>query len=182
MDGQQVFELVEMIWKDLGRKRENFLYISHYNSFDINSEIVKALQRKWKRTSFYYFEFCGSKMSVAYAPFFDWIKERCDEEKLSYEDLMEICQIYPIHRDVLLSLFKTGKAKRTDEVIIGEVRNEEEEMLDSIVRMIGYFTEKKPIIFILHKLHVASSSSIKVILRLIEKSTKNIGMLLSRNP
>ena len=91
MDGQQVFELVEMIWKDLGRKRENFLYISHYNSFDINSETVKALQRKWKRTSFYYFEFYGSKMSVAYAPFFDWIKERCDEEKLSYEDLMEIC-------------------------------------------------------------------------------------------
>ena len=136
MDGQQVFELVEMIWKDLGRKRENFLYISHYNSFDINSETVKALQRKWKRTSFYYFEFCGRKMSVAYDPFFDWIKERCNEENLSYEDLMEICQIYPLHRDVLLSYFKTGRAKRTDEVIIGEVINEEQEMLDSIVRMI----------------------------------------------
>lgn len=181
MDGQQVFELVEMIWKDLGRKRENFLYISHYNSFDINSETVKALQRKWNRTSFYYFEFCGSKMNVAYDPFFDWIKERCNEENLSYEDLMEICQIYPLHRDVLLSYFKTGRAKRTDEVIIGEVINEEQEMLDSIVRMIGYFTEKKPVIFILNKLHMAGSSSLKVILHLMEKSTKNIGMLLTYN-
>ncbi|MBQ4524297.1 MAG: diguanylate cyclase [Lachnospiraceae bacterium] len=181
MDGHHVFELTEKIWKDLGKKRENYIYISHYNSFDMNSEIVKAVQKKWKRTSFYFYEFRGSRMSVAYAPFFDWIQERCNEENLSYEDLMEICQIYPMHRDVLLSYFKTGKAKRTDEVIIGEVRNEEEEMLTSIVRMIGYFAEKKPIIFILHKLHVAGSSALKVILRLIKKSTKNIGMLLTYN-
>lgn len=181
MSEQHVLELMKEVEKGVGRAEDNLLYLSHYNSFDINSDTVKQLKKEWKKTSFCFYEFNGSRMRAAYDPFLNWIKERCDEEHLSYEDLMEVCQIYPMHRAILLSYFKTGKAKRTDEIIIEEIRNEEEKMLQSIVQMVEYFAQKKPVIFLLHKLHAAGSSSLKVIFRLIKSKEKNIGMLLTYN-
>ncbi len=175
--------LIDSMLLNLGVSDSNFLLIKHYNTFDLTLEDIQVLAQTRTRADFLYHSFNAGDMLKVYEPFLDWIKqlyyELSDE---SMDEFLERSGVYLLHRPIFKSYFETGICERKEEVLVSEIDFEKKYFIKEIVRMLQRFSEKRPMVFVLNKLHAAGSSTIRLIEELISsENSKNIAVLATYN-
>lgn len=175
--------LIDSMINKLGTSQNHLLFIKHYNTFDLEGAYIRALSMFRADVCFLFHEFEITDMLSAYEPFLNWIEQLYREfGEASMEDFFDTNQVYFLHRPIFRSYFEGGRCSRKEPVLIGEIEFEQQRFVEEIVRMLQYFSRKKPLMMILNRIHAAGSSTIEVLLRLMEDPESDaIGVIATYN-
>ena len=163
--------------------RNNFLMIKHNNSFDIKEDmIISNLAGYDGGAQVLYHEFSGFAMLEAYEPFLAWAALLYRESPADIEEFLEDCHVYELHKSIFRSYFIDGICHRTDEPVLSEIGYEKGRFLDSLVNIFIKLAERRPLLFVLNKLHMAGKSTYDFLLKLAgHTGNKNIAILSTCN-
>lgn len=183
MYGDYILELVDTMMQNLGTDQNHLYFIKHYNTLDLEKAYIRAISMSRTQAHFLFHNFESTDMLVACEPFVDWIKQLYREfEEDSMEEFFEANRVYSLHRSVFRSFFEDGRCRRKEPVLIGEIEFEQKRFEDEIVRMLQYFSRKKPLMFILNRIHAAGNSTLRILSRLMEDSQScQIGIIATYN-
>lgn len=175
--------LVDSMMNNLGTNQNHLLFIKHYNTFDLERAYIRALSMSRSEACFMFHEFDITDMLAAYEPFVDWIKQLYrDFGETSMEEFFDANKVYFLHRPIFRSYFEEGRCSRKESVLIGEIEFEQKRFVDEIVRMLQYFSRKKPLMMILNRIHAAGSSTIRVLSQLVaDPESSQIGIIATYN-
>ena len=90
--------------------------------------------------------FSGGAIAGAYEPYISII---CDMfrryRKGNFEDFLEECDVYYLHRPVILNYFRNEAYRREDTILLGEVEYEQERMASALEQMLLRLAEECPV-------------------------------------
>ena len=180
---EYISNLINSVTQNLDVAKSRVILIKHYNSLDLNQEIVDESFYDKKGIKYVYHEFDGSVMADAYEPFLSSIKSIFYEEyDMTLDEFFDECGIYELHRSVLKSYFETGICIRTDEVLVTEYQYECHMMQEAIDNMLQYISLKEKLVFVFNRLNNANESTIRILLGMIDnKKYNNISVIATYN-
>lgn len=144
--------LIDSMLSNLGVSSNNLIVIKHYNTFDLSQTDILSLAKTRKQAAFWYHSFNAGDMLEAYEPFLYWIKQLYYEfPDESIDIFLEQNEVYLSDRPIFKSYFETGICARKEEVLVSEIEFEQKYFVKEIVRMLQWFSKKKPIVFVLNK-------------------------------
>ena len=153
------------------------LILKHYNNFSIYKTECDEIAADFPGYRFYYHQFNAEHMISAYEPFLSWIAEQFHmQNDCDIDSFMNDCKVYSLHKDVIRSYILGLPVKRSEEFIYNEIQFEKEQMLQSIINMIHYFTKEQPIIFVLNKLHCCDCSTLDILDLLFKDHSNKVGI------
>jgi diguanylate cyclase (GGDEF)-like protein len=177
-----LYSLKSTLLPNLGLKSDNFLLLKHYNSFYFSPGDVKALEENSENINIYFHELDPSTIIGPYEPFLNAIADYCNSRPMDLDELFETCNVYSLHRPMFFSYFKNQHVKRTEDILLDEVTFEEQKLVDSIVNLLIYITQKKPLLFIINELQSAGPSTLFLLNKIVEHANNNsIGVLATYN-
>ena len=172
--------LVDIINK-LYQKEEGIIAIRHYNNFCINADKLSLIKEDNTKVKIVHRDFCDARVSRPFDPFLQTINELCIKHELRIEEVLEKCQIYPLHCEIYESYFTSGIATRKEKPLINEINFEQQLFIEEIARMLEYFAQLEPICFLLENVSVAGYSTLWEIQKLMELSIKDISIICTFN-
>lgn len=157
--GQKIEEKIRLI----GKLSTNVMLISYYDNIGLTKEEAELIEVN-DDYIYMYHEFQCNKMSKAYEPFLEWIKDAYQEYvKITIDEFMETCNIYIPHRTIIKSYFETGIGKRNEFLFLKDIEFEKQKMYEGIISMISYISKLKPVVFIFNKLQFSGSSTMELL-------------------
>lgn len=181
-DLDYVESFIHTLISSIGRKRNNYLAIKHYNRFDIPAEDIDQILEQYPEYGIYYHSFYESDIPDAYEPFMTLVKELYQQyqEEFTIEEFLEACGVYRQQREIICSYVKDGVCRRREEVILDEVAYEQERMVDSLIKVMLYASKKKPFLIILNGFHLAGKSTISLMRHLFDyEENENLSVFLA---
>lgn len=179
-----VDSFIHTLISGIGRKRNNYLAIKHYNRFDIPTEGIAQIKSQYPESGVYYHSFYEEDMPDAYEPFLSLIKElyQQNQEGMTIAEFLKECGVYSQQRELIQSYMIEGICRRREEVILSEVSYEQERMVDSLIKVMLFCSRKKPFLLILNGFHLAGKSTITLMKHLFNyEENENICVLLAYN-
>lgn len=174
--------VVEQLLSGLGSTSYNSFLVRYSGEFSIqNLDVVAELQ---KRPDIYFaaHEFCDGEIAGGYEPYLSII---CDmfrkHMKGDFADFLEECDVYYLHRPVILGYFHTGVCRRTEPVLLDEAAYEQERMTNALENMLLRLARECPIVILLNQFQFATRSTMILTQRFISQENKNVGLLLGVN-
>lgn len=155
--------------------------IRHYNDWQIGTEELAILKKEKPNVVLLYKNFAENRIAEPFDPFLEWIKELCVKNSVSIEELLDECDVYSLHKEILSSYLKTGLAKRKDKPLINEIEFERELFEDEIIRLFVYLAHKTEVCAILDNASVAGISTLVILQKLFELSDDSIAIICSYN-
>lgn len=183
-DLNYVNSFIQTLISGIGRKRNNYLAIKHYNVFNISSEDMEEIKNRYPQNSIYYHSFYENDMADAYEPFLKLVKELYwqNQEGITIDGFLERCGVYSQQRELLRSYITEGICRRQEEVILREVTYEQERMVDSLIKVMITCSREKPFLLVLNGFHLAGKSTMLLLKSLFDyEDNENICMLLAYN-
>lgn len=174
--------VIGQMLEGLGSVENNSFLVCHRG--EVSMEHLEAAERAKERTDIYFavYEFSGGAIAGAYEPYISII---CDMfrryRKGNFEDFLEECDVYYLHRPVILNYFRNEAYRREDTILLGEVEYEQERMASALEQMLLRLAEKCPVAVALNNFQFASRSTMVLTNRLISGENPNIGILLGVN-
>lgn len=154
--GQKINKRIDRI----GKLSTNVMLINCYDNVGLTKEEAESFLCKDEYIICYH-EFYNNKMSKAYEPFLDWIKEAYDKYlDVSIDEFMEACDVYKGHRPIIKSYFENGIGKRHEILYMDSIEYEIKRMYENIISMIKYISKYKPVVFVFNKLQFSGISTI----------------------
>ena len=149
----------------------------HNHTLCIKQEDIESLDVGKYGYLLYYHKYKLNDIRKPYEPFLDiiaacWEKYGNQEEDL--EILFDVAEVYPMHRDLIKSYLITGKARRTEPFLLGEITYEAELLQQGIVRILLKIAERTPFAVILDEINQAGASALKIVEELIKVPDNNI--------
>ncbi len=157
----------------ISKKSKSALFIKHYNTIDINKDDILAQVDLPENGICLYHEYASHEMHSSFDPFFSWIKDIYNiyyKNKMSVEDFLYKCKVYPVHIELLAKLIRFDMCSRTEDVLYFEIEYETERMLKNLVSIIDCVSKEYPLILIISKLHLAPYSTMSLLKSIIDKS------------
>lgn len=179
-----VDSFIHTLISGIGRKRNNYLAIKHYNRFDILPEDIGKIQEQYPEIYVFYHSFYENDMPDAYEPFLTLIKElyKQNSKGMTVKEFLEECGVYSQQRELIQSYMETGICQRQEEVILSEVSYEQERMVDSLIKVMLYCSRRRPFLLVLNGFHLAGSSTVTLMKHLFEyDENENFCALLAYN-
>lgn len=177
-----LYSLKSTFLPSIGLKSNNFLLVKHYNSFYFSSSDINTLTEDAKNLNIYFHEFTPSTIIGPFEPFLDIIAEYCNSEPTDLDEIFGTCNVYSLHRAMFYSYIKNGNGKRTEDILLDEVSFERTKLIDSIVHMLLYISQKRPILFVINELQSAGPSTLNLLNNIISQvSNQSIGVLATYN-
>lgn len=179
-----VDSFIHTLISGIGRKRNNCLAIKHYNTFDIPPEDIEQIRQQYPENGVFYHSFYENNMTDAYEPFLGLVKElyQQNQEELTIEEFLEECGVYSQQKELFSSYITKGICRRREEVLLGEVYYEQDRMIDSLIKVMIYCSQKKPFLLVLNGFHLAGKSTIKLMKALLNyEENENLCVLLAYN-
>ena len=173
---------IEQVWGDIGKSGHNYMFLRYNNDFSVQGlESVTGLKGQ-AGVFFACHEFEHDEMPSAYEPYLSIVRQMATASKeLDWDEFMEECDVYSLHRPIISSYFKTGVCKREEDIILGEVAYEQERMINALVNMIMVLTKKHPMMVVINRFQLAARSTILLTERLMRQGNPNVGILLGVN-
>lgn len=164
----------------------HFMFIKHYNTLLISEEELHSIVvDETSNRCLLFHEFPMHSMQGPYAPFLDWIRElyySYFKEEQTPEEFVKNGGVYPLQQEVYASYIRTGTATRTEDLLLIELEYERQRMLQSLVNLYLYVSERRPIFIFLEKLHLANDSCINFLNELLKnEKICNIQLLAMYN-
>lgn len=179
-----VENFIQTLISGIGQKRNNYLAIKHYSTFDIEPEDIQMIRGKYPQKGVFYHSFYENDMPDAYEPFLTLVKElyRKRSEGMTVDEFLEKCGVYSQQRELIRSYIKDGVCRRREEVILSEVSYEQERMMDSLIKVMLHCAKKHPFLIVLSGVHLAGKSTIRLLNGLFEyEENENLSVLLAYN-
>lgn len=175
--------LIDSMLLNLKVSDSNFLLLKHYNTFDLSKEDIAAMAKTRDKVKFLYHSFDSGSILSAYEPFLEWIKQLYFEfSEDTIDEFLEQSGVYLLHRPIFKSYFEKGFCERKEELLVNEIEQEQRYFIEEIANMLCHFSEKKPMMFVLNKLHAAGSSTIRLIEKLLSGGyTRNMAVFVTYN-
>lgn len=151
--------------------------MKHNHTLKISEEDIAQLYLGQYDFLVYYHKYSTQQVRKPYEPFLDiigkcWEKYGKGEEDLDI--LFEAAEVYPMHQEMLKNYLYTGKALRSEPVLLGEVEYETKMFRESLVRIIEKIAERTPFVIILDEINQAGSSALWIIRELYLNSNSNV--------
>ena len=151
--------------------------MKHNHTLKISQEDIDKLDLGEYQFLVYYHKYSAQQVRKPYEPFLDIIKKCWEKYGKSEEDLdilFEVADVYPMHQQLLKNYLHTGKALRSEPLLMGEVEYETKIFRESLVRIIEKIAERTPFVIILDEINQAGASAIWVIQELYLNSNSNV--------
>ena len=165
---EYIANLIDSMIHNMDEQNSNVMLIEHYNTLDLSYDDVMEIAAKKVDYKFLYHSYETGDIVMAFEPFLDWIRdlfyELADE---SLDEFLENSGVYLLHRTVFESYFETGVCARKEDLIINEIDFEIEKLYQGIGKILARLSQKKPIVFVLNKIHYAGNSTINLINELL---------------
>lgn len=179
-----IIDIYLSLYKSVSKKSRNVIAISQYNSLDVDGdEAVSLIEKKYNpidgKVNVYYHQFETTGVSDPYEPFLQFIVQQIKVQKIDVEELLQVCQVLPVQRDMFRSYFRQGVFIRQEMIIYNEYKYELEAINNSIFLMLKYITKRKPTLFIFNKFQFAMDTTVNLLNRLVRAGYKEMGFLLS---
>lgn len=173
---------VEQVIAGLGKVENNSLLVRYSGDFSIRKldSILCAKKREdlFLATQEYSYE----ELAGGYEPYLSVICDMFRKYRSgSFEEFMEECDVYYLHRPVLLNYFETGICKREEPVLLGEVEYEQERMTGALENMLCHLSENCPVVIVLNRFQYATKSTMLLTYQLLCRENPNIGLVLGVN-
>ncbi len=174
--------LKESFLSNIGKKKNNFQLIKHYNTFYFSSNDIKTLKNNNLGLSIYFHELDASSIVGPFEPFLDYIRDYCTLHTLDLNELFDSCNVYSLHRCIIESYIKTGRAVRTEDILLDEVSYEQKKIVSSITNILLYITKDRPLLFVINELQSASPSTLHLLNDIYQNpNNQTIGLLATYN-
>lgn len=175
--------VIEQVYNKTGELENNIVMACYNNDFSMNSE---ELERRYSGNEddvyFACFEFEYGEINGAYMPFIDIIHSMFDKYiGGSINDFLDSCGVYELHKEIYRSYFEEGFCRRAEHALLGEVEYEKQRMTEDVVSMLCKVTQEHPVVIVINRFQLAGESSVQLIINLIGKLSKNIGIVLGAN-
>ncbi len=162
-----------------------FMFIKHYETLLISQqEIYESVVDETSSTCLLFHAFPMHTMQAPYSPFLEWIRGLyyryfSDETP---EEFVEHAGVYPLQQPIFASYIREGRAERKEDLLITELKYERRRMLQSLISLYVYVSNRKPMFIFLEKLHLANASCIQFLYELIiSDKVHNIQLLAMYN-
>ena len=151
--------------------------MKHNHTLRIRQEDMERLNLGKYGYMLYYHKYKMNEIRKPYEPFLDiiaacWKKYGNQDEDL--ETLFDVADVYPMHRDLIKSYLTTGRARRREPFLLGEIAYETELFQKGIVRLLLKIAERTPFAIILDEINQAGISALKIVEELIQAPDNNI--------
>lgn len=178
-----VDSFVHTLISGIGRKRNNYLAIKHYNRFDIHTEDITQIRSQYPDIDVFYHSFYEKEMPDAYEPFLSLIKELYQQQQeMPIEKFLEECGVYSQQRELFRSYIMEGICRRKEEILLSEVSYEQTRMVDSLINAMVYCSRKRPFLLVLNGFHLAGKATVYLMKQLLNyEDTENFCVLLTYN-
>lgn len=160
---------------------DNIIGIKHYNTLKITQEEVDVFKGENTDINFFYHEFDTSEFIEAYEPFLSIIRKLIYENDVDIDMFVDVCEVYSLQKSAVSAYMKAEPVLRDEEYIYNEIEFERQKMCKSIINMFKYFSEQKPIVIVLNKLHRAGSSTIDILMELEKAENCKVGVIFAYN-
>lgn len=174
--------VVEQLLPGVGSTSYNSFLVRYSGEFSIRDlDIVARLE---KRTDIYFamHEFCDGEIAGGYEPYLSIICDMFRKHMTGeFADFLEECDVYYLHRPIILGYFNDGVCRRKEPVLLDEVAYEQERMTNALENMLLRLARECPIVILLNHFQFATRSTMVLTQRLISKENENIGLILGVN-
>lgn len=170
---------IEQVAAGLGTVEKNHLLVRYSGQFSVeNLNDTKQLEKN-EDIFVQVHEFETGEITCAYEPYLTMI---CDGFRRymtgTFEEFMETCDVYYLHRPVLLGYFNQDNTGREEIILLDEVAYEQERMLAALERMLCAIADRHPVLFVLNRFQLASKSTMQLTARFLKCENCNIGLVL----
>lgn len=134
-----------------------------------------------KNVKSFYCDYAGGRMIKAYEPFLDIIRECIFENNLDIDKVLDDADVYSLNRSSFKSYITAGEAKRAENPILAERDYDRQKFVEGVINLMLYLSEIHPIFIILNEANQMGDSTLTVLKELLEKSSKNLKILIISN-
>jgi len=141
------------------------MFIKHYDTFNITLEEIENMVCDEYRAGLLYHRYAKNDIKEPYEPFISGIRYfyRKFFSESTVEEFIDDCNVYSLHKDILISYLKTGRASRHELLIISEVEYEKKKFMQSICNCLNYISSRKKMLIVLDCVQQACLSSLHII-------------------
>ncbi len=148
----------------------DFMFIKHNKTLSLKEEkVIDIFEKTGHEYCLLYYEFIKHQMQEPYQPFLGWIREIYYKYFASEtpEQFVKNAKVYPMQQETLAEYIRTGKAYRTEDILLNELTYEGRKMLDSLVNIYKYICSRVRLFVVLDKFHLTNLSGVKLMHKLI---------------
>lgn len=175
--------VIEQVYSHVGVEKKNIVMVNYNNDFSIRGlDMIKRYSEGENNVYFSWHEFNYDEVPCAYEPFLDIICKM--HRKLipgDFHAFLEKCGVYYLQYGILESYYNYGICVREEELLLDEVEYEQERMTEAICSMLKEVAQVAPVVIVINRFQLAAESCMKVIQKLLEEPSKNIGIVLGIN-
>ena len=184
MDYKNYMNKLVQLFRD--NHTSQYMFIKHYETLYISEpEIREIILDNTQDLCLLFYEFPMHSMQEPYAPFLGWVRDVYNayfKNEETPEEFVKNANVYPLQQEIFSSYIRYGKASRKEDIMLVELQYEKMRLLNSLVNLYRYIGSKKNVFIFIEKLHLANSSCIHFLYRLMTgKQMKNIKLLATYN-
>ncbi len=150
-------------------RNESFMLLRHYNTFAFTQEWKTQMKQENPEAVVCLHDFYLSEIVSVFEPFLDFLGSafgKLSEDEI--DNLLDICDVYSLHRSVFKSFLQSGMCIREENLLIDEVAFEQEKIATAVVNLISHLAGDQQVIFLLNDIQYANGSTMHFIHNLIE--------------
>ena len=175
--------VIEQVYDRVTSAENNIVMACYNNDFSLEKlECIRRYSQEEGDVFFAWKEYESSEIVGAYDPFlevvFKMYRKYVNED---FDEFLTQCEVYELHREILKMYYESGICKRTESVLLDEVKYEKMRMTKTIALMLKTIAQCHPIVIVINRFHMASPSTIALVNLLLDKPAANIGIVLGAN-
>lgn len=175
--------VIEQVYSRVGKEKKNIVMACYSNDFSIaDLDNIKLYQKQQDKVFFTWHEFGYRALEGAYEPFLDTLCEMFRTyDGGDFNDFLQECEVYELHRSLLLDYYEKGECCREESVLLNEVEYEQYRMTKAIADMLKNLAGKHPVVIVINRFQLAGKSTMELVHSLLTRPSENIGLVLGVN-
>ncbi len=164
---------------------EKIMFVKHFNTLNMSLEDIEKVVGESYKKGLLYHRYSRNDIKEPYEPLINGIRyyyQKLLSTELSVEDFVEQCDIYPLHKEIMVSYLKTGHAKRTEPIVTAEAVFETTKFIESVIKCLDFISRKTSLLIILDRFQLAPYSLMNVIVKMLnDRISGDIKLLIIYN-
>lgn len=174
--------VVEQTFYQTGSTDKNIVLACYNNDFSVSYLNDERYSNRGGNVFFACVDLPYDEIVQAYSPFLDIVCDAFREfGEGEFEDFLDECGVYSVHKPILKSYFDTGICVRNEAVLLDEVAYEKRRMTEAIAKLMIKLSDIRPLLLVINRFNFVSKSAIDVVLYLLDNPVTNIGIVLGTN-
>ena len=158
--------ILKLIKSFYTNKTNDFMFIKHYNTLQLQIDAIEEVIKESDKSCYLlYYKYSKHQMLEAYQPFLGWIPELYNRffKNETPEEFVKNAGVYPLMWSTFSQYIRTGKAERTEDILISEIAYESKKVLISLGNIYKYICSKTKLFIVIENFHIANLSGIKAL-------------------